>query len=388
MSNTLRLTSKRAFSNKVKYSQSKRILDQSNRNLCGISTRNQNDGTSLSSVPTNAVARRDFTSSRIFLATSTSILTHQQTTWSGAISFTCPESDVTSAAPLRSITSSLFDAKQVCEKWTNSLSFASPESDFIGAEELPIYHVKEEYIDHLQRNENLRSNMAYSMSFATTESDFSNPEFLSLLNDRMKEQLDNVSKTNYRNKVDHAGDTFEETIVPESSSTHLSRDLGTSFVSDLNSTVNIGTTSSFPDKWKSMSIGEDIPQSIQEAFTSNDSRAIVVTDANIPFRIVHVNDSWEKLCGYSLEECKGSTLECIQGPETDKSAITALMSQLMNGEEAGTVLTNYNKEGKRFHNRLKVGPLRNDSGDITHFVGVLREVYGNDHGEYLIEHGI
>lgn len=62
------------------------------------------------------------------------------------------------------------------------------------------------------------------------------------------------------------------------------------------------------------------------------------------------------------------------GPETDSRAGTGLISQLLQGNEAGATITNYTKQGRRFRNRVRVGALRNDSGEVTHFVGVLQEI--------------
>jgi PAS domain-containing protein len=48
----------------------------------------------------------------------------------------------------------------------------------------------------------------------------------------------------------------------------------------------------------------------------------------------------------------------------------------MRGEEAGGVITNYTKEGRRFRNRLRVGPLYdNDAQNPQYFVGVLQEIH-------------
>ena len=110
----------------------------------------------------------------------------------------------------------------------------------------------------------------------------------------------------------------------------------------------------------------------EELFVSPD--ALVVTETVAPYRIVAVNPAWERLCGYTQEECTGKTLSFLQGPETDKAAITALLSHIFRGEEAGMELTNYDKNGRKFRNRLTMGSLRNEKNDITHFIGLLQEV--------------
>lgn len=117
-----------------------------------------------------------------------------------------------------------------------------------------------------------------------------------------------------------------------------------------------------------------LPKTLKEALEPS-LQARVITELCTPFRITSVNSAWEELCGYSRSECEGESLSMIQGPETDQSAVTAMLNQLMKGEECGLVLTNYKKDGSTFRNRLRVAPLIDDvSGMITHFVGVLRDV--------------
>jgi PAS domain S-box-containing protein len=116
-----------------------------------------------------------------------------------------------------------------------------------------------------------------------------------------------------------------------------------------------------------------LPHTLEDALRPS-SRAVVITEAEAPFRIFDVNEAWEKLCGFSFLESRGKTLgSLLRGSETNQLAATGLIVQLLHGEEAGTTLTNYTKSGLRFRNRIHVGPLTSN-GKITHFVGVLQEV--------------
>jgi len=117
----------------------------------------------------------------------------------------------------------------------------------------------------------------------------------------------------------------------------------------------------------------NLPRTIADAMTSKE--AIVITETKKPFRIVHVNDPWVELCGYSCQEAEGETLgSLLKGPETDNLATTLLISHLLAGQEAGAVLTNYAKDGRRFRNRLRVGAMHEDGTNPTHFVGLLQEI--------------
>lgn len=116
-----------------------------------------------------------------------------------------------------------------------------------------------------------------------------------------------------------------------------------------------------------------LPKTLDEAFF-HARYPTVITEARAPFRIVDVNHAWEDLCGFSYVEAKGKTLgELLQGPETDKANATALIYKVMQGEEAGTTLMNYKKNGDLFRNRIRAGPIY-DGSDIKYLVGVLQEV--------------
>lgn len=117
-----------------------------------------------------------------------------------------------------------------------------------------------------------------------------------------------------------------------------------------------------------------LPGTLEDALRMT-SHAVLVTETAMPFAVVNVNKAWENLCGYTYIESKGKSLgDLLKGPETDPLAVTALLSQLLRGEDATTVLTNYKKNGEKFQNRLHVGPLCGEDGKVTHFVGVLQEV--------------
>lgn len=127
-----------------------------------------------------------------------------------------------------------------------------------------------------------------------------------------------------------------------------------------------------------------LPKTLDDALRPT-SRAIVVTETIAPFRVVKVNKAWEMLCGYSHIESKGKSLgSLLKGEETNQIAVTAMINKLLEGEEATAIVTNYTKEGRKFRNRVHVGPLYHDHGRTTesdvleekpsYYVGVLKEV--------------
>jgi len=110
--------------------------------------------------------------------------------------------------------------------------------------------------------------------------------------------------------------------------------------SDFQGTVAQASGSSY-----SLSCESHIPRTLQEALEES-SEARVVTSAQYPFPIVHVNDAWVRLCGYSADEAIGKTLKIIQGPGTNVNKIDSMVKVLDNGKVLSETITNYDKFGR------------------------------------------
>jgi len=112
-----------------------------------------------------------------------------------------------------------------------------------------------------------------------------------------------------------------------------------------------------------------------EAVLLDRTSNVVVTKAEPPFAIVHVNDAWCELCDMTREEVVGKqSLNCIQGPLTDPGIVRESMERLISKKEPVEMrLTNYKKGGRPFMNRVVVEPIADASGTPRYFVGRLHE---------------
>ncbi len=316
--------------------------------------------------------------------------------FSNTISFSSPESDFsTSHILIKSQYTDLDyehtkDTQHVEDQYSSesdfsgTLSFASPESDFTsstmtiqeGETTQDNVHetkmAKDTFFQNLEQKPDQQDKVAYSLSFASAEGELTNPQLTAMLDERQKKQLENSTLL---------ADLSIHENANQLSSMVNRRDLDLSEETKKIDAVHLKEIEDVNSEYQELrahanllSHEDPLPTNMEEATVANDDRAIVITEAVLPFKIVNVNSAWEGLCGYTKDECNGQTLKCIQGPETNQAAVTALMSQLLRGEEAGTVLVNYRKDGSKFLNRLRVGTLRDDNNAVTHFVGVLKEV--------------
>jgi PAS domain S-box-containing protein len=121
---------------------------------------------------------------------------------------------------------------------------------------------------------------------------------------------------------------------------------------------------------------QPLPKTLVQAMQPS-SRAVVIVESTPPYRVFNVNCAWQKLCGYSLTEARHHTLcSLLTNSEINSVKAKDLVQQLMTeqAEEVEATIVNYKKCGRRYVDHVRVGPLRNKQGKVTHFVGVVEEV--------------
>lgn len=248
----------------------------------------------------------------------------------------------------------------------------------------------------IQEESDVRDSVAYSLAMANMSNKSGFPPLTRSLSEREKEQI-RISQKQVLNERMIANEQIYGEDVNEGDSFSDDMAYSLSFASSLNegsvqfpsltrslneresaqlriSKSPLLSTSTYPEQRRQQQTR--LPRTLKDALLPS-SEAIVITETNKPFRVFDVNSAWVGLCGYTYAESKGKSLgDLLGGEETDQCAVTALIHQLfVHGEEATTVLTNYTKDGRKFRNRLSVGPLYDkETGNVTHFVGVLKEV--------------
>jgi PAS domain S-box-containing protein len=113
---------------------------------------------------------------------------------------------------------------------------------------------------------------------------------------------------------------------------------------------------------------------LESAFASS-SDAIILTDARHRDNpIVAVNPAFERITGYPPEEVVGRNCRFLQGADRAQSELARLREAIARGEPVMVVLRNYRKDGELFWNELRVAPVRDAAGTITHYVGAQNDI--------------
>ncbi|HEY9672155.1 MAG TPA: PAS domain S-box protein, partial [Waterburya sp.] len=105
------------------------------------------------------------------------------------------------------------------------------------------------------------------------------------------------------------------------------------------------------------------------------SCGIVISDArSFDNPIIYCNPAFLEITGYSQEEVLGRNCRFLQGSDTNPEAVEQIRQSLRTGQEVRVVLKNYRKDGTLFWNDLTISPVRDPSGQVTHFIGVQTDI--------------
>ncbi|ABC30573.1 FOG: EAL domain [Hahella chejuensis KCTC 2396] len=103
--------------------------------------------------------------------------------------------------------------------------------------------------------------------------------------------------------------------------------------------------------------------------------AIIIADKSEPDNpIVYANPAFERISGYNLEDVTGRNFLFLLGNETSQLGVANIKRALKSNTEGYALLKNYRKDGTLFWSELKVAPVTDAKGDVTHFVAILNDV--------------
>ena len=104
---------------------------------------------------------------------------------------------------------------------------------------------------------------------------------------------------------------------------------------------------------------------------------IVVTLACDGMPMVYVNPASEGITGYPVSALLGRNCRLLHRDDDRQPGLETIRQGIAEGRACTAVLRNYRSDGALFWNKLSIAPVRNEAGDVTHFVGIQEDITEN-----------
>jgi len=103
----------------------------------------------------------------------------------------------------------------------------------------------------------------------------------------------------------------------------------------------------------------------------NSINGIIIIDHQLPDDpIIYCNPVFTEMTGYKAEEILGRNCRFLQGELREQEGRFKILEALQQGKECTVELLNFRKDGSSFQNEIFISPIRNNEGQVTHFIGI------------------
>lgn len=117
----------------------------------------------------------------------------------------------------------------------------------------------------------------------------------------------------------------------------------------------------------------DLELAKQAINSANDG--ITITDMKAPNQpLIFVNKAFEEMTGYDQSEVLGKNCRFLQNNCAQPKEVAEIANALKKGQPCRVALKNYKKDGTLFWNELSLAPIKNSAGEITHYIGIQKNI--------------
>lgn len=105
------------------------------------------------------------------------------------------------------------------------------------------------------------------------------------------------------------------------------------------------------------------------------SNGITIAEATAgEHSICYVNPAFERITGYTASEILGQSGSLLLGEDRTQPQLELLREAQKNGKACTVELKNHRKDGRVFWNSLGMAPVQDNSGKVTHFIGIQNDI--------------
>ncbi len=102
---------------------------------------------------------------------------------------------------------------------------------------------------------------------------------------------------------------------------------------------------------------------------------IFIIDALKPdFPVTYVNQAFQTMSGYVKHEILGRNYFLLYGDGADQRVVAEIKDTITQGKPFHGEMLNFQKDGMKYWNLLRIAPVRDTKGLVTHFMGIQTDI--------------
>ncbi|MCK4740911.1 MAG: PAS domain S-box protein [Anaerolineales bacterium] len=122
---------------------------------------------------------------------------------------------------------------------------------------------------------------------------------------------------------------------------------------------------------------------LQATALESAANAIVITDRE--GRILWINRAFELLTGFPAEEIAGKDMRILNSDTQDDAFFKEMWETILAGRTWHGKMVNVRKDGAKYIEEQTITPVRDETGEITHFIAIKQDITDRREAEERIE---
>jgi PAS domain S-box-containing protein len=111
-----------------------------------------------------------------------------------------------------------------------------------------------------------------------------------------------------------------------------------------------------------------------QAMESTADGIFIIDAKKQDFPVIYANKSFQKMTGYPKREIPGRNYFSFYGADADQRIVDEIKHTMHSGRSFHGEMLSFKKDGKKCWNSLRIAPVRDASGAVTHYVGTQTDV--------------
>ncbi|MQY80222.1 MAG: PAS domain S-box protein [Bacteroidetes bacterium] len=137
---------------------------------------------------------------------------------------------------------------------------------------------------------------------------------------------------------------------------------------------NINRLKTLFEQLTNIIISKRIEEEMKKLSTAVEQLAETVVITDTKGNIQYANPAFEKISGYIREDVLGENPRILQSGKHDKNFYKNMWDTISEGNVWSGTLINKRKDGRIFVEKANISPIKDETGKITNYVGVKRDI--------------